>query len=282
MNGGYPDDLLIYVIDAFTAEPFRGNPAGVCVPAGRLTAELMQTIAAEMKHSETAFISPLGTNDLDKAERYDLRWFTPTCEVPLCGHATLAASHVLFDEIGVNKEELLFDTLSGELEAVREPGGIRLDFPRGAPEPFEPPEELVDALGIGGFDESYYCRRTNCTLLRLSDAGEVAAVEPDFERLETVRIGGVPHGVIVTAAGGDGCDFVSRFFAPAIGICEDPVTGAAHTVLAPFWAERFGRDEMRAYQASARGGELTVRLVDKDRVYLIGNAVSVLAGSLSL
>jgi PhzF family phenazine biosynthesis protein len=278
-NAGF---LRIFVVDAFTAVPFRGNPAGVCLWADGLSDEQMQTIAAEMKHSETAFISAGAADDPSEAERYGLRWFTPACEVPLCGHATVAASHVLLNEIGVERDELLYDTLSGELKAVGEGGGIRLDFPRGAPEPFDVPEALIDALGISRFAEAAYCGKTNNTIIRFETSEEVYAVEPDFDRLEAAKIGDVPHGVIVTSEGGDGYDFVSRFFAPAVGVPEDPVTGVAHTVLAPFWAERLGKDEMRAYQASARGGEMTVRLTGEDRVYLIGKAVTVLRGELSL
>ena len=280
MNGGYTGGLRIFVVDAFTAEPFRGNPAGVCLWADRLSDEQMQTIAAEMKHSETAFISAGTADDPRRAERYGLRWFTPACEVPLCGHATVAASHVLFNEVGAERDELLYDTLSGELKAVREDGGIRLDFPRGAPEPFDAPEALTDALGISRFKEAAYCGKTNNTIIRFETSEEVDAVKPDFDRLEAAKIGNVPHGVIVTSEGGDEYDFVSRFFAPAVGIPEDPVTGVAHTVLAPFWAERLGKDEMRAYQASIRGGEMTVRLAGEDRVDLIGKAVTVLRGEL--
>jgi PhzF family phenazine biosynthesis protein len=282
MNGSYPGGLRIFVVDAFTAEPFRGNPAGVCLWADRLSDEQMQTIAAEMKHSETAFVSAGAADDPSRAERYGLRWFTPACEVPLCGHATVAASHVLFNEVGVERDELLYDTLSGELKAVREDDGIRLDFPLGAPEPFDAPEALTGALGISRFKEAAYCGKTNNTVIRFETSEEVDAVKPDFDRLEAAKIGDVPHGVIVTSEGGDEYDFVSRFFAPAVGIPEDPVTGVAHTVLAPFWAERLGKDEMRAYQASIRSGEMTVRLAGEERVNLIGKAVTVLRGELSL
>lgn len=274
--------MSIYVVDAFTAQPFRGNPAGVCFPANSMDDECMQRIAAEMKHSETAFITPEGTEDPKNAQRYGLRWFTPACEVPLCGHATLAASHVLFNEVGVDRTELTYYTLSGELKAVSEGGGIRLDFPVGAPEPFDPPEEIVRALGIEGFAEAAYCGRTNNTIIRLSDASAVLKVKPDFDKLKAANIGDVPHGVIVTAEGDLGYDFMSRFFAPAVGVPEDPVTGVAHTVLTPFWAERLGKKEMKAYQASARRGELTVRLEVGDRVYLTGKAVTVLTGKLKV
>jgi PhzF family phenazine biosynthesis protein len=280
MSAEKANKLSIYIVDAFTAKPFGGNPAGVCVPATTFSDEQMQKIAAEMRHSETAFITPKGTEDLKTAKKYGLRWFTPACEVPLCGHATLAASHVLFNEVGVDRTELTYETLSGELKAVSEGGGIRLDFPSGVPEPFDPPEEIIRALGIEGFVEAAYCKRTNNTIILLSDTSAVLEVKPDFEKLKAAKIGDVPHGVIVTAEGDRGCDFVSRFFAPAVGIPEDPVTGVAHTVLTPFWAERLGKDEMRAYQASVRGGELIVRLAVENRVHLIGKAVTILTGEL--
>ena len=255
--------MRIWQVDAFTSEPFAGNPAAVCMLDGPRDDRWMQQVAAEMNLSETAFLLPEG-------EGYRLRWFTPEAEVDLCGHATLACAHVLFAKTG-GPGGVSFLTRSGELRATRRGDRIELDFPALPPAEDPPPPGLLDALGVR--TRSTYRSRFD-RLLELESEEAVRAVRPDFRALAKVDT----RGVIVTARG-KRHDFVSRFFAPAVGVDEDPVTGSAHCVLAPFWAKRLGRNEMTGFQASARGGEVLVRLED-DRVVLGGRAVTVLEGEL--
>ena len=271
----------LYQVDAFTDEPFAGNPAAVCLlEAGSLPRGAqgpdpawMQRVAAEMNLPETAFLRPSS-----EVGRYGLRWFTPTVEVELCGHATLASAHVLFSEGLVEAgQPVRFDSASGPLHARPGAGGaIWLDFPATPAAPVDPPAGLLEALGTGpvrwvGLGRLDY-------LVELEDEAAVRALAPDLRWLE--RLGS--RGVIVTAASGSGpggYDFVSRFFAPGAGIDEDPVTGSAHCALGPFWAGRLGRDELTGFQASARGGLVQVR-PRGDRVLLGGRAVTVLRGQL--
>jgi predicted PhzF superfamily epimerase YddE/YHI9 len=261
--------MRLWQVDAFTSEPFAGNPAAVCLLDGPRDDRWMQRVAAEMNLSETAFLLPEG-------EAYRLRWFTPAAEVDLCGHATLASAHVLFSKKG-GPGGIAFLTRSGELRALRRGELIELDFPALPPAEEQPPPGLVDALGVR--PRSAHRSRFD-RLLELESEEAVREVRPDFRALRAVDT----RGVIVTARASAaparrGHDFVSRFFAPAVGIDEDPVTGSAHCVLAPFWAARLGRSEMTAFQASPRGGEVRVRL-DGDRVFLGGRAVTVLEGEL--
>ena len=262
----------LFQVDAFTAEPFAGNPAAVCLLEGGEDPGWMQQVAAEMNLSETAFLRPadLGT--------YALRWFTPAVEVELCGHATLASAHVLWTEgLAGEGRAVRFDTASGALTA--RPGGdgtIWLDFPATPAAPVDPPEGLLDALGGG--PAGYVGLGRFDYLVELADEAAVRGLTPDVRRLG--GLGG--RGVIVTAAasgGAGGYDFVSRCFAPVVGIDEDPVTGAAHCTLGPFWAERLGRDQLTGFQASPRGGLVRVR-PEGDRVLLGGRAVTVLRGRL--
>jgi PhzF family phenazine biosynthesis protein len=262
----------MWIVDAFTAEPFAGNPAAVCLLDAPRDERWMQRVAAEMRHSETAFL-------LLEGPCFRLRWFTPVAEVDLCGHATLASAHVLLFT-GKSKSrlgDLTFLTRSGELRAVRHGETIELDFPA-LPATEEPaPQGLVEALGVRA--RSAHRSRFD-RLLELDSEEAVRAVKPDFRALRDIDT----RGVIVTARASAssarrGHDFVSRFFAPAVGVDEDPVTGSAHCVLAPFWAARLGRAEMSGFQASPRGGEVRVR-VEGDRVFLGGRAVTVLEGEL--
>ena len=262
----------LYQVDAFTAEPFAGNPAAVCLLDADADPGWMQRVAAEMNLSETAFLRPGA-----EAGRYGLRWFTPAVEVELCGHATLASAHVLYSEGLVEAgRELRFDTASGPLAARRDgDGAIWLDFPATPAEPVDPPAGLLEALGVGatrwvGLGRFDY-------LVELADEAAVRGLAPDVRGLDGLGV----RGVIVTAAadGPGGYDFVSRFFAPGAGIDEDPVTGSAHCTLAPYWADRLGRPELTGYQASTRGGLVRVR-PQGDRVLLGGQAVTVLRGQL--
>jgi predicted PhzF superfamily epimerase YddE/YHI9 len=264
----------LFQVDAFTAEPFAGNPAAVCLLEQEQEAEpaWMQRVAAEMNLSETAFLRP-GT----EAGRYGLRWFTPTVEVELCGHATLASAHVLWSEGREPAGQVIrFDTASGPLAARPGAAGmIWLDFPATPAEPVAPPAGLVEALGAGA--PRWVGRGRFDYLVELEDEAAVRGLAPSFGRLG--RLGS--RGVIVTAAaaGAGSYDFVSRYFAPAAGIDEDPVTGSAHCTLGPFWAGRLGRDELTGFQASARGGLVQVR-PEGDRVQLGGRAVTMIRGQL--
>lgn len=258
--------LPFYHVDAFAEQPFEGNPAAVCLvdtwwPQSRLAA-----VAAEFNLSETAFVKP-------EADHWSIRWFTPLREVDLCGHATLAAAAVLLFERGVTGTTLTFVSRSGMLGVTRQADGrLELDFPaRPAQRLLEPPGEVAEALGkapsviLGGGED---------LLCIFRDENTIRALHPDFSRLAALDT----RGVIVTAPGAD-CDFVSRFFAPRVGVNEDPVTGSAHTTLAPYWAERLGRNRLTARQVSKRGGRLQVELRG-ERVGISGRAVIVAAGTL--
>ena len=253
-------------VDAFTAEPFAGNPAAVCVVDRAADATWMQAVALEMNLSETAFLVP---ND----DGYDLRWFTPATEVDLCGHATLASAHVLWEDGHLAADaEARFNTRSGILTASRDGEWIVLDFPALPPTEIEPPPGLVQAIGA---TPVYVGEAPHFYLIELESAAAVRGLTPDLR----VLAGFGDHGPIVTAPGDGDEDFVSRFFAPGAGIDEDPVTGSAHCVLCPYWAGRLGKSEMLAFQASARGGTVRVRLAG-DRVHLGGRAVTTMRGEL--
>lgn len=272
--------LPLYIVDAFTAAPFRGNPASVCLLEREIPEATMQAIAAEMNHSETAFaLSLKGSPTL--ATGFSLRWFTPEVEVPLCGHATLATAAVIFRELANPADTIGFETKSGRLSARLEGKRIALDFPAEVGRPTEVAPEVCAALGLREVKAASYARWDRNLLLELGSESEVRGLAPDFMRLRAA--GGEDRflGVIVTAAGSGGFDFVSRYFAPWLGIDEDPVTGVAHCALTPYWARLTGKSEMRAYQASRRGGEMTVRLKG-DRVDLVGEAVIVAEATLRL
>ena len=255
-------------VDAFTNTPFKGNPAAVCLLEGAYDDAWMQAVAAEMNLSETAFIH---RRDDDG---FDLRWFTPAIEVDLCGHATLASAHVLWEEgIVEGGDAIRFHTRSGTLVCARNEDLIELDFPSTPPTETDLPVELFTALGI----EAAWQGRSCFDALVLVESEEVLrSLEPDFQRLRSIPVRGI---IVTSVADAPDIDFVSRFFGPAAGIDEDPVTGSAHCCLAPFWSERLDKLEMSAYQASPRGGLVRVR-VDGDRVILGGHAVTVLRGEL--
>ncbi len=265
--------LPLYVVDAFTTQPFAGNPAAVVVlpPDHAPDPAWMQAVAAEMRLSETAFVQSVSDEPL-----FSLRWFTPAAEVQLCGHATLATCHALWStERADPSEPLLFETLSGRLSCVRTPdGAVRMDFPATIPEESKLPDGLLEAMGLDSVVSGWRSRFDY--LLELPDRAAVEAVRPDFRALHDTAA----RGIVVTARDDvGGVDFVSRFFAPGVGVDEDPVTGSAHCALTPFWADRIGRRVLRARQLSDRGGELTVEL-HRDRVVLQGHAVTVTAGEL--
>ena len=255
-------------VDAFADRPFAGNPAAVCLLDGPADAGWMQSVAAEMNLSETAFLHPDG-------DGYALRWFTPAAEVALCGHATLASAHALWEGGRVDPgAAIAFATLSGTLTADRDGDLIRMDFPATPPEADAPPPGLADALGLA---LRWTGRSRFDWFAEAGSPAAVAAMAPDMGRLAALE----GQGVIVSAAGGsEGADVTSRYFAPAVGIPEDPVTGSAHCALAPFWSARLGRDRLVCHQASARGGVVRTELRG-DRVLLAGRAVTVLEGRLA-
>jgi PhzF family phenazine biosynthesis protein len=261
--------MRLFQVDAFADSVFAGNPAAVCLLGGPAEARWMQSVASEMNLSETAFVEP-------QAAGYGLRWFTPVAEVGLCGHATLASAHVLYETgLAEPAEPVRFDSVSGPLTARHEDGLLVLDFPARPAGPAPAPPGLLAALGVDSAEWTGQAKDDLMVVLRREE--EVTGLRPD-----TVALAGYgTRGVIVTApASRPGADFVSRFFAPGVGIAEDPVTGSAHCTLAPYWAQRLGRPELTGYQASARGGTVGVR-VEGDRVLLAGRAVTVFSGQLS-
>jgi PhzF family phenazine biosynthesis protein len=264
--------LKIYQVDAFTNQPFKGNPAAVCIlpeGGGEYDERWMALVAREMNLSETAFLRPA-------EDGYHLRWFTPAVEVELCGHATLASAHTLF-ELGLAApgEEVRFHTKSGLLTAVKSGDEIILNFPATPPEAIDPVPELGKALGV---DPIYQGRSIYDYLVQVGSEAEVRENQPDFGSLKKLGM----RGVILTARGEKGeFDFISRMFAPGYGVDEDPVTGSAHCTLGPYWGEKLGKTELLAYQASARGGVVRVRL-EGERVSLGGRAVTVMVGELAV
>jgi PhzF family phenazine biosynthesis protein len=259
--------IRCFQIDAFTDRLFAGNPAAVCLLEREHDARWMQDVAAEMNLSETAFVRPLD-------EGFELRWFTPAIEVDLCGHATLAASHALWTAgVVTANEPIRFHTKSGVLTCARNGAFIELDFPATPAEEAEPPAGLLESLGV---TPSFVGRSKFDKFVLVESEEAVRALKPDFARLRAVPM----RGVMVTSTSAD-CrfDFVSRYFAPGAGINEDPVTGSAHCCLGPFWSERLGKTRLTAFQASARGGVVHVRVHD-DRVILGGQAVTVWRGEL--
>ena len=259
--------MKIYHVDAFTDKPFTGNPAGVCVLPRAKDDVWMQNVAAEMNLSETAFL-------LEQADGFRLRWFTPAVEVELCGHATLAAAHTLWESGRLDRHESVrFHTLSGLLTAERRGEDIELDFPATPDEPAEAPDGLGEILGakVVNFRSSRFDH-----LAELESEVVVRELRPDFTRLKTLPVRGI---MVTSRAASAGFDFVSRFFGPAVGIDEDPVTGSAHCCLGPYWSKRLGKTDMRACQVSRRGGVVAVT-VTEDRVRLRGQAVTVMAAEL--
>ena len=258
--------IPIFQVDAFTDEVFSGNPAAVCPLDDWLPDDKLQAIATENNLSETAYFVRNG-------DGYQLRWFTPGCEVDLCGHATLASAYVLFHELGEHSDILRFQTKSGELRVLRRGDLLALDFPARPPVPVEPDPNLIPALR-GPKPQAVLGARDY--LVRYETEEQVRNLRPDLEQLKNVD----RFAVIVTAPGKD-CDFVSRFFAPAKGVPEDPVTGSAHCTLVPYWAEQLGKTSLHAKQVGRRGGELFCKM-NGARVELAGHAALFLRGSIEL
>ncbi len=258
--------LDYYHVDAFADRVFTGNPAGV-VPLKRwLPATILQSLAMENNHSETAFFVPRG-------DAFHLRWFTPKVEIDLCGHATLAAAHVLWTHLAHSEDPIRFETMSGPVSVSRESGRLMLDFPARPPQTVEvSPPALAEALGAKPFQ----VWKTNNYLAVFRREEELRALSPDFDKLAALDC----FGVIATAPG-KSVDFVSRFFAPKAGIDEDPVTGSAHCTLTPYWSKRLGKPRLRAEQLSPRGGRLWCE-VDGGRVKIAGHAVTYMRGQIEV
>jgi PhzF family phenazine biosynthesis protein len=261
--------IRIVQVDAFTDHPFAGNPAAVCVLDEAPSEQWMRDVAREMNLSETAFLVPQDGG-------YHLRWFTPAVEVALCGHATVASAHVLWQDGHLPEgQQARFHTKSGLLTADRAGDWIELDFPAKIATACEPPPELLPALGIA--EAKFVGKNVFDYLVEIESDAALRALSPDHSTLRKLPV----RGIIVTAKStSPEFDFISRFFAPGSGIDEDPVTGSAHTALAPYWADILGKQEMTGFQSSARGGVVKVRMAG-DRVKLGGQAVTVMTGVLN-
>jgi PhzF family phenazine biosynthesis protein len=259
--------LKIVQVDAFTEKPFAGNPAVVCILPEPRDETWMQNIAREMNLSETAFL-------VGREDGFELRWFTPAVEVDLCGHATLASAHVLWEEGHIRSNEpARFHTKSGLLTAGRDGNWIELDFPAILQDEEEAPTGLLEALGV---EPDFVGRGGDEYLVEVKSEDIVRNLDPDFTSLKNLPMLGV---IVTSVSASQEYDFVSRFFAPGAGIDEDPVTGAAHCRLGPYWKNRLGKDQFVAYQASSRGGVVRL-MVKEDRVLLSGQAVTVMRGEL--
>ena len=259
--------IEIFQVDAFTDEPFSGNPAAVCILPEPRDETWMQNVAKEMNLSETAFLSK-------HHDGFNLRWFTPRVEVELCGHATLASAHILWDnEMLDRSDQAKFHTLSGLLTAELRGNDVELNFPATPDERTSIPAGLSEALGT---DPKYVGKSKFDYLVEVASEETVRNLTPDFALLRKLPIRGI---MVTSAADSREYDFVSRFFAPAVGVDEDPVTGSSHCCLGPFWSKRLGKSDLLAYQASERGGILRVQVIG-ERIYLRGQAVTVLRGEL--
>jgi predicted PhzF superfamily epimerase YddE/YHI9 len=263
----------LFIVDAFTDRPFAGNPAGVCFPAQDRDDRWLQNVAREMNLSETAFLWGGPT-------AWRLRWFTPTVEMDLCGHATLASAHAIWEAGLAEPGALLtFATRSGELSAGGRPGAIEMDFPAEPAVSAAAPPDLLAAVGVAASSCRFTGRNRIDWLLEIESEAALRALAPDFRKLSAATQ--PDRGVIVTARSeSPAFDFVSRFFAPAAGIDEDPVTGSAHCGLGPYWAARLGKTSLKGFQASARGGTVGVAVRESGRITLSGAAVTVSRGEL--
>ncbi|XP_053195772.1 phenazine biosynthesis-like domain-containing protein 1 [Scomber japonicus] len=286
-------EIPVFTLDSFTNLPFKGNPAAVCPLMHELTDELYQRIAAEINLSETAFITRIRpSDDFTKASRFCLRWFTPTTEVNLCGHATLAAAAVLFKYKKNVNSTLVFETKSGELLVTQQGEGFVMDFPLNPPTKQDPNEfrDIIKvALGDRPVQEVHLNSTTKKLLVRLPDDCDrsvLTSLKIDSTALECSERSGRVKGLIITMKGSPECqpgyDFYSRYFAPWAGIPEDPVTGSAHTVLGSYWSEKLGKNKLLAYQCSKRGGELELKVRDDGRINIAGQVVTVLQGTITV
>lgn len=271
--------LTLYQLDAFTNKLFQGNPAAIIPLEKWLDTDLMQKIAMENNLSETAFFVPAGRNSSSEGggrdgADFDLRWFTPGIEINLCGHATLASAWIIFNKLGFEQDQIHFNCKSGKLSVEKRGDVLHMDFPSWKPERFDDyPEELLNALNLSDVVGVY---KNRDVLVELQNEDEVKKCSPNFSLLKDTG-----YKVIITAPGKDGIDFVSRFFAPAAGIDEDPVTGSAHSQLIPFWAEKLDKKKMFARQISQRGGDLECKWWG-DRVTMSGQCVFYMQGEIEI
>lgn len=264
--------IKTFLVDSFTDETFRGNPAGVCILHEKISEEHMQNIAMEVNAAETAFVQKQGEG------KYSIRYFSPMVEIAFCGHATVASAKVLFEKF--NCEETEFETYSGlKLSAYKHGEKIKVIFPLFGTVPYSSPG-LLDALNISSYEDLRYCDEKTGVVLRVKDKETLLAINPDFEKLKSASA--EYRGVSVTAKSDDGeYDFYSRYFAPAVGINEDPVTGSAHSMLARYWGDILGKKEMKAYQLSKRGGYLNLKITGENSLEVICNAKITIEGELS-
>jgi PhzF family phenazine biosynthesis protein len=258
-------ELTLYQIDAFASKPFEGNPAAVCPLDEWLPDKIMQSIAQENNLSETAFFIPTG-------DGFHIRWFTPTCEVDLCGHATLAAAYVLFNILGHKSDKIKFNSKSGMLAVTKDDERLVMDFPAQPPVLCDIPKEIVEAFDVAPIE----CLKSEDFIVVFKNEIDIESANPDFEQLKKLDL----RGVIITAKSSR-YDFIARFFAPKYGVPEDPVTGSAYTQLAPYWASKIGPKRFSVKQVSSRGGELSCEIVD-DRVLISGKAIKYLEGKIKI
>jgi PhzF family phenazine biosynthesis protein len=260
-------EIDIFQVDAFAEQVFMGNPAAVCPLNTWIDDKLLQKIAQANNLSETAFFVPY-------QDRFQLRWFTPSHEVDLCGHATLAAAHVLFNHLGYEKHKICFNTKSGDLLVTKKSNGLEMDFPVSSPKPVIAPDNLL--LGLGREIKPKAISAAFDYIIELDDEAAVKTLSPNFELWKTIDL----RGVVVTAAGSD-VDFVSRCFFPKLDVNEDPVTGSAHCELAPYWSHKLAKNNLNAKQLSARTGLISCQL-QGDRVLLTGKVVDYMRGKITL
>lgn len=273
-------EIKTYQVDAFTEEAFKGNPAAVCILEEDISDELMKSIAKEMNLSETAFVRPLENKYIADCELFSLRWFTPEVEVDLCGHGTIATSKILFEEFNIKTNEIKYETKSGILISKKEGDKITLDFPIDNFLDYELSEDTLNAMGIKSYVKSIIGEKTRKLVIEVNSQEEVIKLKPNFDKLNLLEFDTKINGIGVTSKGNGKYDFISRYFNPWGGVNEDPVTGAFHTVLAKYWSIKFNKTKMLAYQNSDRGGEISIEVLENNRVKLSGKAIIVLKGEL--
>ncbi len=260
--------MRVWTVDSFADKPFNGNPAGVVIFEEYPSDDILSKIANELNLSETAFIKPIGK------DHFHLRWFTPTVEVELCGHATLAASHILFQQDMIGGDQIIFDSLSGPLHVSKSDNEITLNFPL---------QQTGPSINISIYKKIFTEEIVNVTrayddvLVEFASENALRKLEVDIEKIKAIDC----RGLIVTARSNEKFDFISRFFAPRVGVNEDPVTGSAHCKLAHYWQQKLNKSELIGYQASKRGGVVKMR-VEKNRVFLTGSTVTVLVGNMHI